>query len=292
MTTALLSAQVIADYLRWLRAKKLADGTIKTARHVLHGLARRTGLPILDIRPNDMRKWQIIRAEELSPDTLRNHGSYVRGFYRWALREGRISADPSDALELPCSSRRLPHPIEEADFEAVLEAAGDHVRAILALAGFGGLRACEIAGLSWAEVQLTGRHPTMRITWTSGKARHERIVDISPPLAAALAALPKRRGGPVIPRLDGGMGHNRSTRISQVANDHLRDQGLALRLHSLRHRFGSRVYEESGGDIRAAQEALGHSNPNTTAIYARVVRGSVRRAILAASTLDLSDSAS
>jgi integrase/recombinase XerC len=285
MTTALASAQVISEYLRWMRARKLAQGTIKTARHILHGLARRAEVPILECGPDELREWQIIRAEELQPDTLRNHGSYVRGFFRWAIRQGYILTDPTDALELPASSRRLPRPIEEDELEAALESADDLIRAILCLAAFAGLRACEIAGLSWSEVRLAGREPVMRVTWTVGKGRVERLVDIAPPLADALAALPQRRGGPVIPRLDGGFGHNRATRVSQIANDYLKGRDLPHRLHSLRHRFASRVYEESGGDIRATQEALGHASPSTTATYARVARGSVRRAILGAGDL-------
>lgn len=286
MTTALMSAQVINEYLRWMKAKHLATGTIKTARHILHGLARRTGVPILDTSPDDIRTWQAIRAEELGPDTLRNHGSYVRGFFHWAMRAGYILTDPTDAFELPSSTRRLPRPIEEDELHDALGAADDHVRAILCLAAFAGLRACEIAGLAWSEVRLTGPKPVIRVTWTSGKGRKERIVDIAPPLADALSALNQRRGGPVIPRLDGGWGHNRPTRISQVANDYLKSRGLHHRLHSLRHRFGSRVHEESG-DIRVTQEALGHSSPATSALYARVARGSVRTAILAAAELDI-----
>lgn len=38
-------------------------------------------------------------------------------------------------------------------------------------------------------------------------------------------------------------------------------------LHQLRHFFATALYQTSR-DIRLVQEALGHSNPNVTAVYA------------------------
>jgi len=40
--------------------------------------------------------------------------------------------------------------------------------------------------------------------------------------------------------------------------------------HMLRHTFATRLMETTGGDIRSAQEALGHADPKTTSIYLRV----------------------
>ena len=40
--------------------------------------------------------------------------------------------------------------------------------------------------------------------------------------------------------------------------------------HALRHRAGTAVYRNSGHDLRLTQEFLGHSSPNTTAIYVHV----------------------
>jgi integrase/recombinase XerC len=280
VTTALHSAADIAAYLRWMRAKKLSPTSIATAKSVLHGVARVAGVPILDVTRDDMLAWQMSRADQLAPGSLITKISYVRGFYRWALREGLIEVDPSEALEPPRAPRRLPRPIPEDALASALSSADDYLRVILSLAAFGGLRACEIASLDWSEVTLTGRTPCILVV---GKGGHERVVDISPPLADALAALPHRHG-PVIRRLDGRPGHISPKRASAIANEFLDAHGFPNRLHALRHRFGTAVYGASR-DIRATQEALGHASPSTTAIYAAVTRGSVRDAIIAAGEL-------
>ena len=47
----------------------------------------------------------------------------------------------------------------------------------------------------------------------------------------------------------------------------------------LRHTFATRLMEVTGGDIRAAQEALGHADRNTTSIYLRVRPARLKDAI-------------
>lgn len=108
---------------------------------------------------------------------------------------------------------------------------------------------------------------------------HIGVVDVCPMLAEALAALPHRRG-PVVRRLDGQAGPNRATRLSQLANAHLRDCGITDTLHALRHRFVTQVYRAGG--IRAAQESAGHASISSTAIYSAVARREIRAAVLAA----------
>ena len=44
---------------------------------------------------------------------------------------------------------------------------------------------------------------------------------------------------------------------------------LGVRGHRLRHRFATNVHERTG-NLLALQQLLGHSSPNTTAIYAQV----------------------
>lgn len=40
--------------------------------------------------------------------------------------------------------------------------------------------------------------------------------------------------------------------------------------HSLRHTFGSRILKLSGGNLKMAQDMMGHADPATTAIYLEV----------------------
>lgn len=278
MVTALASARVIGDYLSALRARKCSTTTLRTAKSVLHGLAARAPRPILELDTDDLQAWQERRAAVLNTGTLRTQASYIINFYRWALRHDLITEDPTRLMQLPRAPRRRPRPMRDEHIQTALDAADDLMRAVLCLAALAGLRACEVARLDWTEVWL-GENPQLRVV---GKGGHEDTVDISPQLAEVLRALPgSHRRGPVIPRLDGMPGHNTATRISQMANRHLRACGITDTYHALRHRFVTAVYQYRK-DLRAAQEAARHASPTTTAGYAAIAKQDVTAAIFSA----------
>lgn len=281
--TTLNSAKVINPYLSWLMSRHCAPTTLRTARWVLHHVAHAIGKSLLDATPDDLDRWMALRAREVNSATLRNQATYVKSYYRWAVQHDFLELDPTRRLALPRATRRRPRPIPEDRLAAALDAADPMMLAILCLAALAGLRACEIAGLDWSEVTLAGEQPEMRIV---GKGGHEDVVEVSPELAEVLAALPGLRRGPVIRRLDGMPGHVHPTRISQMANRFLREQGIPDNLHSLRHRFVTAVYRATK-DLRVSQEAARHAAPSTTALYAGVARSGVREAICAAGAVGL-----
>jgi integrase len=128
----------------------------------------------------------------------------------------------------------------------------------------------------------------------TGKGGRQRIVPVHPTLAEHLAAeLELRRQG----RTGSGRrlaadrispddylfpGQERGTHAAPwVVGDALADLlGDAWTAHTLRHRFASRAYAATR-DIRAVQEMLGHSSPQTTARYTAVPDNAMRDAVLA-----------
>jgi integrase/recombinase XerC len=282
-TISMGSAPIITRYARHLRACGASPETIRTARSVLHGLAIACGSrDLLTLTPRDLTTWQETRAETTAPTTLRKDTSYAQCFFRWAVLEECLPVDPAAGLPTPRVPKLLPRPMDEDLFAAALDAADDQLRAVIALAGFGGLRAAEIAGLDWRDVTLTGVEPWLRVV---GKGSKERIIDLSPDLVHILARLSTRRG-PVIRRRDGKSGRVSPNALSKVANRHLRACDIPDPLHSLRHRFGT-VTCRLGG-LRVAQEALGHASPTSTAGYAQVARREIRPVIVAAGRIQAS----
>jgi integrase/recombinase XerC len=259
-----LAGPIVARYIEHMRLRNLRPWTVYGRERALARLGAWHGGPILYLTYAELYRWQLDRAKSIQPEPQRTELSHARQFYRWAVREGLIRDDPTDRLILPRVHQGLPRPIGDGDLAVAMEGALPETKAILGLAAFAGLRACEIAGLDWADVGLGEKYPGIRIF--EGKGGHGRIVPLSDALDGVLRELPHRRG-PVIRRADGRAGPNEAHRISSMANTYLHALGIVETLHQLRHRFATSTYQACR-DIRAIQDLLGHASPRTTSRYA------------------------
>lgn len=283
MTNSPAPEGVVVRYLEHLTVRNLRHWTIYNRQCALARLGRWAEGPILYLTESDLQTWQKLRTTQIQPEPRRTELSHARQFYRWAVREGFRTDDPTLRIDLPRVARRLPRPITDAKLADAMVGADVDVAAILGLAAFAGLRACEVASLNWSEVGLGDSSPHMRIV--DGKGGHGRIVPLSSALAEILAELPHRRG-PVVRRLDGRPGPTKAHRVSQRANEYLHKMGIVETLHQCRHRFASTTYQACR-DIRAVQDLLGHASPTTTAIYAASSSAVAVSAVEAAGALKL-----
>jgi integrase len=275
MTNQHGDAAVVRLHCQWLAVRGLRSETITGRRRVLTRVSTGIG-GLLYLTGRDLEAWQSARTGAVAPSTIRSEVSHLRGFYAWAVRTGLLDSDPGSALILPRVPTGLPRPAADADIAAAMAAADPVMAAVLGLAAFAGLRACEIAWADWSHIGDVLAIP-------EGKGGRAGIVPLAPALRALLLVLPHRRG-PLIRRQDGGSGRNQPHRISQRANQHLHGLGLDITLHQLRHRFATRTYAECL-DIRAVQELCRHASVSTTCVYVQASSAVGTAAVLAASTL-------
>jgi integrase len=173
----------------------------------------------------------------------------------------------------PKLGRKLPRPMPEADMQMAVEMAGEPIRSMLMLAGFAGLRACEIAGLRGEHIRRDDRV----ILVAEGKGGGMSSVPIAPDLWPFVERLPESGwcflltdGRPMAP-------HN----VSHWCNRFLHSIGIDHSLHTLRHRFGTAVYAASGRDLRVTQDLLRHRSPVVTSLYTWVSPGHLADAVAA-----------
>lgn len=188
-------------------------------------------------------------------------------FFRWLQEEGLRPDDPARRLVAPMLPERLPRPIPEDRLARALGSAPPRIRPMLVLAGWAGLRACEIALLRRDRVYETREPPVILVAAGATKGRRERYVPMSdfvlaellPVLPAAGWVFRRARGhGPISPDY-----------ASHLCNQFLHESGLTETLHQLRHRFATAALDASS-DVRKVQELLGHRHLSSTAIYTRV----------------------
>lgn len=259
-----------------LRGK--APTTAANRRSMLRQLAHFLGdTSLLDASYADLLRW----AESImsqAPRTRYVKISTAHRFYTWAADEGLIADVPTRRLPRPRLPRLKPHPIAEANLARAVGAATPEMRAWLCLGAYEGMRCAEIASLQRSQILDTLDRP---VIIPRGKGDKERIVPLGGQTLTALRPFLDRRGY-LWARRDGKPGPPTANRMSQMINTHLHALGIDHTAHSLRHRFATRVQEESG-DLQTTAELLGHANVETARIYAEF---SNRRAHAAIAALD------
>jgi integrase/recombinase XerC len=222
---------------------------------------------LLDASHADLVAWRT--SLHLSPRSIASYCDQVREFYAWLVRSEYRPDNPALGLPVPRLGRSLPRPISEADLQRALESAPRRVRPWLVLAGWGGLRAKEIALLRRENVADTVRRPFILIAEDATKGHAEHVVWMSTFVLAELRAYGMPSRGWMFTRHDGRPGPNSPGYVSKLCNRQLRASGSDATLHQLRHRLLSLLYEQTR-DIRLVQETAGHRSLETTQIYTRV----------------------
>ncbi len=249
-----------------------------------------------NLTPPDFKAYlyQLARAQNLGPATVRLRFAALRTFYKHALREGKIKVNPVSDLTLPKLPRRLPIFLNQAQVGALLAAPRQlwEKRQTRAAAGpkkirrrqtpdwqmlrdtawlelfySAGLRLSELVGLQRRNLDLA-----QGVVRVKGKGAKERLCPFGDHAARALREYLDACPFEVDALFVSEQGRQLNGRTVQLAlKRYLAAAGLDSRLtpHKLRHTFATHLLDH-GADLRGVQELLGHSQLTTTQIYTSV----------------------
>jgi integrase/recombinase XerD len=205
----------------------------------------------------------------------------LRRFYRWAVREGGIAADPTLRLAGVRRAARFPRTISEAQVEALLAAPDGSTarelrdRAMLETMYATGLRVSELTGLRMVELSLSDG-----LVRVIGKGSKERVVPIGELARSALTRY-LEHGRPVLlgrRPCDAVFVTSRAAPMSRqmfwkLVRRYAAKAAISAPLspHGLRHAFATHLLNH-GADLRVVQMLLGHADISTTQIYTHVAR--------------------
>jgi len=206
-------------------------------------------------------------------------------YFRWALRENIVQADPTLRLQAARQPLRVPKTLSEAQVEALLAAPdvdsprGLRDRAMIELMYASGLRVTELVQAKTVHLGLD--EGVLRVL---GKGARERLV----PFGEEAHAWLRRYLAESRPQILDGQGSEalfvtrHATGMSRQMFWHLikryaRLAGVTAPLspHTLRHAFATHLLNH-GADLRAVQMLLGHADIGTTTIYTHVARERLR----------------
>ena len=268
----------------WME-RGLSAHTLSAYRADLAGFAlwlQGQGGDLMSVRRDRLLQYLAARVQAgAKPRSTARLLSSLRRFYRFQVREGRLSEDPTALVESPKLGRPLPKALSESEVEALLQAPeendplGLRDRTMLELIYATGLRVSELVGMTLDQLNL--RQGVVRIT---GKGSKERLVPVGEEalswleryLALGRPALLGRRQAAHLFVTQRGEGLTRQAFWYRVKH-YARVACIARPLspHTLRHSFATHLLNH-GADLRVVQLLLGHSDLSTTQIYTHVAR--------------------
>ena len=258
-----IDSRLLGAHVAWMRLRNLSPATIYQRQRMVSRFAASVQTPLLEVTEVELDAWQ----RTLMCLALRSRLaaiSNITSFYGWAVEWEHIAGpSPTRILIRPKRPRGLPHPITEDDLATAISCAPKRLRAMLILASYAGLRVGEIARLDREDVRECDDPPILVVHGKGGKVR---IVPMSDLVRTELMAHGLSGRGPVFPRCDGKGGQCEPWTISHLCGNYLHSLGITESAHSLRHRFGTRMYAATK-DLRLTQELMGHDSPLTTAGY-------------------------
>ena len=238
-----------------------------------------------DSAETDLREYGVARHAGSKATSANRRLTVFKRYFRWALRERLLTADPTLKLLTAKQPLRMPKTLSEAQVEALLAAPdvstplGLRDRTMLELMYASGLRVSELVGQKTVHVSLSDG--ALRVT---GKGSKERLVPFGEEahswlrryLDEARAAILNgqasdalfitARGGPMTRQM-----------FWKLIKQHALRGGVSVPLspHTLRHAFATHLLNH-GADLRAVQMLLGHADISTTSIYTHVARERLR----------------
>jgi integrase/recombinase XerD len=282
---------IVEDYLDHLRVERaLSPNTLEAYGRDLAGLvafAARKRRSVVALRQADLAAFIAgLRGRGLAARSVARAVHAMKGLYRFAVREGRLAADPMENLKAPRAFKALPRYLTSPQVEALLSAPdtktglGLRDRAMLEVLYATGLRVSELISLRAADLDMQ-----VGVLTCFGKGGKERMV----PLGEIALGWVRRYLTEVRPHMAGPRPvaflflSRRGGRLSRmgvwgIVRRHAVAAGVERTLtpHVLRHSFATHLLE-GGADLRAVQAMLGHADISTTQIYTHVTRERLRQ---------------
>jgi integrase/recombinase XerD len=249
-------------------------------------LAGGSGRDIAASTESDLLGYIAERHAATRATTANRRLTVFKRFFRWALREHLVGADPTLRIASAKQPLRVPKTLSEQQVDALLQAPdvetalGLRDRAMLELMYASGLRVSELVTLKSVYVSLN--EGVLRVT---GKGSKERLVPFGAEAARWLERYLREARAQILDVHNSdalfvtarGSGMTRQM-FWKLIKRHAMVAGIeaALSPHTLRHAFATHLLNH-GADLRSVQMLLGHADISTTTIYTHVARERLRQ---------------
>ncbi len=272
---------MFADYINYLRAEKhYSSRTVESYLQCVQQFFDHAGISNPDkdcgkVRSTDIRAFLADTLKDgQSARTANLKLSALNNYFKFLLREQKITANPLQKVTRPRTNKRLPSFFEAKTLNKVLDTTYSETdfitrrdQLIVELLYVTGMRRAELIGLTVNHLFLNEK--ILRVT---GKGDKEREIPLTAEMAHKLQeylqvlrlAYPSaeylfltHKGSPLYP-----------SAVNNIVEKYLTKEGVNGKKspHTLRHSFATHLLN-NGADLNSIKEVLGHANLAATQVY-------------------------
>lgn len=281
----------VESYLTYIQdIRRLSEFTVICYRHDLSRFLlflERRDLDIFEVTAMDARRFiaELLNNRDMKSPTVNRMLSTLRGFYRYAMKQGACSLNPFSRIEGTVRYRRLPSVLSRREVVTILSSPVstffDLRNSIMFHLFYStGCRLSELLGANVEDLDLAQERMLVQ-----GKGKRQRFVFINPQTKVLLQRYLEQREQFLLSKgtdshalLVGNRGRRLSaSSVHSIFEKYRLKLGLQTRFtpHVLRHSFATHMLDNESG-IRIVQELLGHASISTTQIYTHVSQKRLR----------------
>ena len=251
--------QLATQYLEYAKTNKRSWERDARSIRVLDGWFH--GKKLFEITALQIENYKSARVRVVSPPTVNRELACFKHMFTKAIEWEMATKNPVKQVKLFQENPGRIRYLENEEVTRLLEECTEHLRPIIIVALFTGMRKSEILALQWSDLDL--KRKIIHIEKT--KSGHSRDIPMADPVFFALKGR-QTQSEHVFSHEDGTPRINIRTAFD---NNLRRAQIKDFTFHDLRHTFASHLIM-NGVDLLTVKELLGHRSINMTLRYAHL----------------------
>jgi excisionase family DNA binding protein len=195
--------------------------------------------------------------------TINRYMALLRKMFNYAIEEGFLEKNPMDRIKSFSEKDNLKERILTKDEEArLMEESSPHLKSIIVIALNTGMRLGKILNLRWNQIDMDIQ--TIKVDNT--KNGRSRTIPVNDTLYKEIKRLKNQKNNKPFVFFNEETGKPLTT-VKTAFKAACRRAGIeGLRMHDLRHTFGSRLIQR-GADIETVRTLMGHNSISITQRY-------------------------
>ncbi len=244
----------------------------RTAGLLKHLCTCFAGKSLAEITPQSIEQYKSERIRAVAPATVNKELACLKCMFNKAISWGKFNDNPVRKVKLLKEDNKRIRYLEREEIRRLIDSCALHLRPIVIVAVFTGMRKSEILGLKWQNIDI--ERGIVYLLETKNGERREVIINDT--VKRTLIAVPKNPASPYVFCEEDGRPYANVRKSFDTA---LKKCGIInFHFHDLRHTFASQLVM-SGVDLKTVQELLGHKSIEMTMRYSHLSPSHKKRAV-------------